>query len=51
MDTNKAEKCAHPACKCAVPEKSPYGNYCSAQCENEGQTADVKCTCGHPGCS
>jgi len=45
------DKCAHPACKCLVPEKSAHGKYCSAQCENAGEAASVKCGCGHPGCS
>jgi hypothetical protein len=46
-----AEKCAHPACRCLVPSSGPHGKYCSAQCANEKETADVKCTCGHPGCA
>lgn len=46
-----SQKCAHPACSCLVPSNSPHGKYCSAQCENAKDAADVKCTCGHPGCA
>jgi hypothetical protein len=45
-----AEKCAHPACKCTVDKNSPFGKYCSAQCENKSEQLELVCDCGHPGC-
>jgi hypothetical protein len=47
----EVEKCAHPACKCLVPSHGPHGKYCSVHCQNASEAADVKCGCGHPGCS
>jgi hypothetical protein len=47
---NGANKCAHPACKCLVPDNSQFGKYCSAHCETAQEVSELKCDCGHPGC-
>jgi hypothetical protein len=44
---DKSKKCAHPSCNCRAQEGSQY---CGAYCEGEGGTADITCSCGHPGC-
>lgn len=44
-------KCAHPACKCLVPDNSAYGKYCSQHCQTAAQVTELKCDCGHPGCA
>jgi len=44
------DKCAHPACKCAVPKDGPHGKYCSAHCATAKNISELKCDCGHPGC-
>ncbi|MDP2319896.1 MAG: hypothetical protein Q8O42_11240 [Acidobacteriota bacterium] len=43
-------KCAHPACKCLVPDNGAHGKYCSAHCEMAKDVSELKCDCGHPGC-
>lgn len=49
MAENEAnEKCAHPPCNCTSSDES---DYCSAYCENAGDTEEIKCSCGHPNCS
>ena len=45
MDQSK--KCDHPSCQCKA---KPGSNYCSTFCEGEAKTADIVCSCGHPGC-
>jgi hypothetical protein len=40
--------CAHPACRCIVPEGTKY---CSQYCEDSGDTMEISCDCEHPGCS
>ena len=42
------KKCAHPACSCSAAKDS---DYCSAYCEGQATTPDLKCSCGHMGCS
>lgn len=47
----KNEKCAHSACNCSVSPNSPFGKYCSQHCEQTKDIVELKCDCGHPGCS
>jgi hypothetical protein len=47
MATN-VEKCAHPSCLCPVKQGSKY---CSTYCEGEAETSDIRCSCGHSGCT
>ncbi len=42
-----AKKCAHSSCTCVVTDKK----YCSKQCEDHKDVAELACDCGHPGCS
>ena len=44
---SQPEKCAHPSCLCTVKDGTKY---CSTFCEGEAKTADIVCSCGHPGC-
>ena len=44
----KAEKCAHPPCRCTA---STAGEYCSEHCRHAaGGGAETECECGHPDC-
>jgi hypothetical protein len=43
-----ATKCAHPACNCRVTENEKY---CSTYCHDAGNTIELMCNCGHPGCA
>jgi hypothetical protein len=45
---DETKKCEHPACICPAAEGS---NYCSTSCEDAGDTTEISCNCGHPGCS
>jgi hypothetical protein len=47
MAGNEPEKCAHPICTCPAREDSKY---CSAYCEDAGDTTEIGCNCGHAGC-
>jgi metallothionein len=42
------QKCAHPACNCMAAKDSKY---CSTYCHDAGNTLELACNCGHPGCS
>jgi hypothetical protein len=42
------KKCAHPACNCHATEES---SYCSPYCADAGDTVELACSCGHPGCA
>ncbi len=39
------KKCKHPACNCHT-----VNDYCSTACEDAGDTLEIACNCGHPGC-
>ena len=39
--------CAHVGCSCTRREDSKY---CSPYCEDAGDTLELACNCGHPGC-
>jgi len=39
------KKCAHAPCTCMTTEK-----YCSPYCEENKDTIEIACKCGHPGC-
>lgn len=41
------EVCAHTGCNCA-PRKG--SKYCSQYCQDAGDTLELACNCGHPGC-
>lgn len=45
-----SHKCAHELCKCTVPEKGPYGKYCSEHCREAKDMTELRCDCKHPGC-
>lgn len=42
------KKCKHPSCTCAA---KPDSDYCSMYCESAGDTNEIGCNCGHPGCA
>jgi len=46
--TPTENKCAHASCTCAARAESKY---CSAYCEDAGDTTEIGCGCEHPGCS
>jgi hypothetical protein len=48
MATNTMRKCAHPACDCEVTSDDKY---CSTYCQDAGDTMEISCNCGHPGCA
>jgi hypothetical protein len=39
------KKCAHASCTCMTTEK-----YCSTYCEENKDTIEITCKCGHAGC-
>jgi len=39
------KKCDHPSCTCMTSEK-----FCSTYCEENKNTLEIACKCGHPGC-
>lgn len=41
-------KCAHPACTCTTQKGEKY---CSTYCHDAGNTIELSCNCGHPGCA
>ena len=43
-------KCAHELCVCA---KGADSDYCSEHCKNavKQDLTELRCDCGHPGCS
>jgi hypothetical protein len=43
-------KCAHPACKCPVPNARPFGDYCSEHCKEAAGMSELRCDCKHPTC-
>lgn len=45
---DEKSKCAHPACNCSAPAD---GKYCSAYCNDAGDTLELSCNCGHEGCA
>lgn len=44
----ETKKCAHPACICRIAKNKTY---CSQYCEDAGETLELSCNCGHPGCA
>ena len=48
---NAHEKCAHDSCKCTVSGHGPFGKYCSEHCQDNAELTELRCDCGHPGCS
>jgi hypothetical protein len=46
--TIEQNKCAHPACRCIVPDPKKY---CSQRCEDAKEEVEISCDCGHPGCA
>jgi len=45
------QKCAHPGCSCSVPDKGPFGKYCSEHCKDAGDMTELRCGCHHAGCA
>ncbi len=43
--------CAHEVCNCPVKADGPFGKFCSQHCQDSKDLAELKCDCGHPGCS
>ena len=48
MNKTDDKKCAHPACRCAVPNDEKY---CSRHCEDAADITAISCDCAHPGCA
>jgi hypothetical protein len=48
MAEENRETCEHSICSCARPEDS---SYCSPYCETAGDSVELACNCGHPGCA
>ena len=48
MAKGTMKKCAHPACDCPVDSEDKY---CSTYCHDAGNTTEISCNCGHPGCA
>ncbi len=48
MANTEREKCAHPACRCTVPDGKEY---CSQRCQDSKDEVEISCDCGHPGCA
>jgi hypothetical protein len=48
MSDKPKGSCAHPACRCIVPDGQKY---CSQYCSDAGDTMEISCNCEHPGCS
>jgi hypothetical protein len=48
MASGKLRKCAHPASDCPVDDEDKY---CSTYCKDAGDTVEISCNCGHPGCA
>jgi hypothetical protein len=44
----ETNKCAHPACNCTVAKGDKY---CSTYCHDARDTVELRCNCGHPGCT
>jgi metallothionein len=44
----ETKRCAHTACNCVAPAD---GKYCSQYCDDAGNTEELACNCGHPGCA
>lgn len=47
MTTNQENKCAHPACSCAVPDGE---RFCSTSCEISAYMASLSCSCEDAAC-
>ena len=47
----KTDKCAHDSCVCLVPENGDFGAYCSAHCRDAKHLSELRCECGHAGCT
>ena len=47
----KSAKCEHDSCSCMVTEGGKFGKYCSAHCQDAKDMAELRCECGHPGCT
>lgn len=46
MAAEEGAKCAHPVCSCLTP----FGKYCSTECEAMEKTPDISCLCDHADC-
>lgn len=46
-DDIDVKTCEHELCSCVVRGDS---DYCSPYCEGAGDTTEIACNCGHPGC-
>jgi hypothetical protein len=49
MADDDREKCEHPICSCIVTDDD--SDFCSPSCEAAGDTVELACNCGHPGCA
>ncbi|HYP26201.1 MAG TPA: hypothetical protein VE262_05750 [Blastocatellia bacterium] len=47
-DDRDDTQCAHEICTCSKADDSAY---CSVYCETAGDTVELACDCGHPGCA
>lgn len=47
----QTQKCAHPACKCSVPEGAKFcSEYCAQPISEAMAGTQARCQCGHPEC-
>jgi hypothetical protein len=44
---DETQTCDHSICTCAVTDD----DYCSPYCEAAGDSVELACNCGHPGCA
>ncbi len=52
MSTATNGRCAHPACRCEVPEGEAYcSEHCRERVESPLADQDDRCQCGHPACT
>ncbi|HVG19155.1 MAG TPA: hypothetical protein VNI02_08880 [Blastocatellia bacterium] len=49
MADDDRETCDHSICNCTVTDDD--SDYCSAYCETAGDSTELACNCGHPGCA
>jgi len=51
MNTSDKQRCAHPACTCAVAAGDAYcSEHCRKRVESPTSDQDAACHCGHPEC-
>ncbi|MGA9768858.1 MAG: hypothetical protein WBV94_07455 [Blastocatellia bacterium] len=46
---DETKTCEHSICNCAATDDS--SDYCSPYCQAAGDSMELACNCGHPGCA